>query len=317
MAKAVITTTGKFSETVRVWTGSAQSSKSKMAREITDHVMGEALNFGVSNTMREMALMQKHIKKTVDAEVARLSRFINQFLMQQRGVERYKSVPTAGNYTAGRVGVTRISTAEMMSHADKMKAYKRSNTPTPGGELEWQNLSPSWLDQKRPQKNFYRGQTGALAAEFKGLDEWVKNDLGGVEVSLRRDLHLPHSKQGTKVDRKLRASSGTKFLLGNIDVRIFPRVGSSALPGLRTGRWSTAGKAERLPGLSSTTRAKLSGGYRAKGPTAGLYRPMLTPAAQFWAMYRLPMALAWAVRNPITRTRRETNAAGSAFGNQD
>lgn len=235
---------------------------------------------------RELRTLQRKMEKAGNDEAKRLIPFIARQMMNIRSPRR-----------SGGPTYRTITTAEMEAWADEIYAHAGTGR-LPQGYLRWRALSPPWMRTKG-FKPFFQGQTGELRTAVRGLRSWPISTLGGVTVTIQK---------GVRFDRKHVTETSRRFLMGALEVNIFPNARVENFPGLRSGEWDTVNARNvQLPGFSPRLQRKLTGeGVRGAGGRRFQphRRPMIAPAAQFWALYRIPLALQMAARSPLSRLQR-------------
>ena len=173
-------------------------------------------------------------------------------------------------------------------------------SPDPGPLLSglndkvmWDRLSPKWAryKAKRFPKNFAKffQASGNLRMQLNRHGrKWVDSRLGGIQL----ESHLAKAPRGPIQNKRL------DLVLGQVHVRIFPKVSSLLLPGLATRRWATVDKSGQFE------RAVIGGvtGEKLAGSVPGRQRPLLQPITQFFILYRIPAAVrravfSWATKN--------------------
>ena len=135
----------------------------------------------------------------------------------------------------------------------------------------------------------------------------VEGRFGGVTIDVQPAQAVTNSldMDGKGKPQDYRAISegdrpSNSTLLGKINIRIFPNIATSLLPGLASRRWSdtgsTNGAMERAM-LAPSVALKLAGG--GVGGTEVPYRPLILPITQFWMLVRIPNAIARALKANI------------------
>jgi hypothetical protein len=294
MAKA------KVSSTVTVNVGDLLNRR-RVSTNIAGDLIAGALSSFDQVYWRQLQTYQRKMQKAGNDEAARLIPFITRHMMTIRSVKSGVGTTMQG-----------ISVEDMESMADQVYRHGIFGT-TPRGTLAWRSLSPGWMAKKGFRKPFFQGQSGDLRRQLSQMRSYPTSALGGVEVTLKRGAaKLTGKTQKVDVTRKV--------LLAQMEFRIFPGAKAAQFPGLASGRWSDALASEQAPGLPANVRSKLSGptvsqirdrrrgamnrrvGSLGNDSRTPFYRPMLTPAAQFWALYRIPLALRIAARAPLSRS---------------
>lgn len=315
--KTVIKYKGVFAGRPKVWVGNS-GNRSKVAQEITDELMSVAMEQPVANTMAEVYRTAKKIREVVKIEIRQMSKIIDELLNsdQLSAPHRLDTMegPSQFSLTAQMLQ-SKLSNREGKGASGPSSLQNYGGTSKPAtGEVRWSYLSRGWLNEKKPHKNFFHGKTGRLRRALSDLNSWAQKDLGGVEVTVRRGKgFMEDTPERAKLNKKFRMTQGRSFLLAQLDIRIFGKIGAGQAPGLASQDWTKAGKSEKLPGSKlDKVRDKLDGPKhrftdhgrrRASTDGAGFYRPLLTPVAQFWALHRLPQAIRWAAEQPLTRQR--------------
>jgi len=152
----------------------------------------------------------------------------------------------------------------------------------------WDRLSPKWAKYKsrkypKNAQKFFQA-SGNLRAQlnYRGRD-WVNSRLGGVQLESK--LAQPK--------RDNLQTGDLEMVLGQIHVRIFPKVSSLLLPGLATRRWATVDRS----GDFDRSVIRHATGEKLAGSIPGRQRPLLQPIVQFFILYRIPGA----IRKAVTR----------------
>lgn len=285
----------------------------ELAEDITNSA--RALNEGVVAT--QIKVQKRLIEAAANAEARRLMSFITRQMMKI--MSKYSYSDSASFQSITTDDMIRMANSISQQRTGYASADKIRH---PTGQLRWQNLGLSWLKKKGFSKPFFIGKTGGLRQEIMSLRSWPQTHLGGVKVTMKRRFKRTQRRMARRNDLK------REFLIGELNVVIFPGATRSTMPGLGTDNWSTHAGSEMAPGLSPSAVKKLSGptnseiknnrgrslrkGRVSNDTRHGLFRPMLTPAAQFWATYRIPMAIRMASRKALSRKDKSM-----PFGKQD
>lgn len=201
---------------------------------------------------------------------------------------------------------------------DLMVGSRLSPAANPGGSIRWAQYTHRYLMHKRkrfPTKvDRTYVYTGALRDYFKGRGRTIiENRLGGVEVQVDdgvemrrrnpnnrryRGLNRPINPAGILARPNTPVKTGKtveKAVLGRITVTMFPRVGPSLVPMLASRRWTTTG--------TGALEREIFGGTRAAHKLASrTYRPLFTPALQFFMLVRIPGAITATLNDYFRRT---------------
>lgn len=288
----------KVETTMRLGFGDV-SPRRVLPSQIAQEITAQAVTLSEEGTYAKLRTMARKMSEAGNAEAKRLMPFITRFMMN---IQSRKSV--------GTVAFQAITAEDMEEWADQLHR-QNSFGVTPRGQLSWRSLSPSWMKTKGFKKPFFAGQTGDLKRALTAKSAWPQTSLGGVQVQIRRS--------GLRLRKSPLPVTNRKFLIGQIEVQIFPAARGGAFPGLVSGNWAHALSSERAPGLDPGIIKKLNGptnddiarSSRRRGRRSSFgdnrsvfFRPMLTPAAQFWALYRIPQALRVAALGSLSRVKR-------------
>jgi hypothetical protein len=287
----------KVETTLRLAFGDV-SPRRVLSKQIAQEITGQAVTISEEGTYAKLRTMARKMSEAGNAEAKRLMPFITRFMMNIR------------SRNAGTVAYQAITADDMEEWADQLHRQSSFGV-APRGTLHWRSLSPSWMKSKGFKKPFFAGKTGALKRALTTQSAWPQTTLGGVQVQIRRE--------GLRLRKNPRPVTDRKFLIGLIEVQIFPGARGGAFPGLATGNWAQALSTERAPGLDPAVIKKLNGptnsdiaefsrrrgrqSSRGDGRSA-FFRPMVTPAAQFWALYRIPQAIRVAALGSLSRVKR-------------
>lgn len=259
----------------------ASRTPNKLARELTNALLNEAISKQERNFERELKVMITAIKYAADVESRKLIDFIARHMVGVRGAEH--GVDFKNTYFQNG----------MKTWTGRMKP----STPLQG-QVEWTALSRSWMDRKRNDQFFVH--TGQLKQEILGMRASYPAALGGIQVRVQqmsdRTRKMRSNRyQKNEVDRR-------RVVLASLEIVIFPRADATRFPGLATGKWDTVDRRATLEAsgiFSEMASRKLRGLSKRNGrdhfnPTR--FRPMFGPATQFWMMHRIPVAIADAIR---------------------
>lgn len=159
------------------------------------------------------------------------------------------------------------------------------------GKVMWPLLSNSWMAHKsrhstKGRNKFFIYKGGLLRWIERYKLSPVVNKLGGHQIM----VHMADQPRGKKT------LTSKEFVLGKIDINIFPNLRPSDLPMLSSRRWNSTsrkGSFERRYVANTGVREKLI------GPSTVDQRPLLQPAIQFWLAFRYPRAIKRVVGNFI------------------
>lgn len=159
--------------------------------------------------------------------------------------------------------------------------------------VAWRDLSPSWVDFKygtnRANYNKFFMNTGQLARQLENKRRWAaKAGTPEVKASTPRNL--------SKVQRR-----DLRFVLDEIEVKIYPNLRPNLIPMLASQRWTTSNNGDFE---KQFFRGKM--GEKLAGPE-GFHRPLMLPLIQFWMAYRIPRSIELAVEDWM-----KTSARGGA-----
>lgn len=170
--------------------------------------------------------------------------------------------------------------------------FQKTPFISPTGSVNWQELTPRWLRYKQHHmpinaRRFFKFR-GRLAGQLHNRGNqtaWVKR-FGGVQV---RGTHA-----GALKERSL-SPVNSKWILGELEVHIFPGISAALLPMLASNRWTadTGGMFEATM-FRGDMRDKLMG-------PPNSHRPLIQPLVQFWIAFRIPKS----IQDAINRTMKE------------
>lgn len=159
------------------------------------------------------------------------------------------------------------------------------------GSVNWRDLTASWMKHKQRHapanaRKFFKF-SGSLASTLGTKSyqtAWIQR-FGGVKVTAR-------APSGLNAQRPLTTVS-SQWVLGEIDVAIFPNIPFILLPMLASSRWTddTGGSFER-----SFFNGKMA--EKLAGP-AGWHRPLIQPLVQFWMAFRIPAVIQQAINTKL------------------
>lgn len=169
-----------------------------------------------------------------------------------------------------------------------------TNTAIPRqGGVNWVDLTPRWVKRKtragsRGARKFFwfRGTLKGQLNNPVNSASWITK-AGGVKVKVTQDIRGLKPKRKTKLDRD--------WVIGAIDIEIFPNLSSAMLPMLASRRWddTNQGGLDRYL-FSGTMRDKLVG-------PPDRHRPLVQPIMQFWMAFRIPQAIRRAIQLELNR----------------
>ncbi|BCJ91782.1 hypothetical protein IZ6_25170 [Terrihabitans soli] len=170
------------------------------------------------------------------------------------------------------------------------------------GGMVWKELSPRTVRHKIKSgylRNSYRLflHTGELRSKMQKANGKLVARTGGVQISYKADY-------GKKswANLKERGQLG-RDVLGQMIIRIMPKITPYRLHALSTGEVSDAGKTQGLERMlfPSAPEFKLRGPSFPNGGTVN--RPLVGPTIAWWAYERIPSLLRKAVANSFQGSR--------------
>jgi len=163
---------------------------------------------------------------------------------------------------------------------------------TPMGGMNWIDLSSRWVrmkmykDLKRGPQNARKffADTGNLKGTLRsGQNQasWISR-FGGIKIKSHHDVTKLRQYRKTQIEKR--------WVLGELEIQIFPNISQALLPMLSSHRWTdhNEGAFENML-FSGKTRDKLVG-------PPGRHRPLLQPITQFWMAFRIPAAIKRSIR---------------------
>lgn len=264
--------------------------QSQINADIAELLMGNLFENEVTRKfIRDQRIMARQMEQAAKAELGRLIPMITRTLMHVNAWGAEDGEDEAFNNEKLEVGMRRP------------KGPYRPRFPLEG-YVDWQGLNEWYLNKRKKRPYFFQNQ-GHLLKAIQGAAKSYPAALGGVKITKREPTKADFKKMGKEHGARRR-----RHVLGTIDVQIFPQAPRGMLPGLSSGRWSDFDAQARLEQsgfipIGADQREKLRGAYvnrpgQARG--APMHRPLFTPVTQFWAMHRIPTALAEA----LSRTNR-------------
>ncbi|MGH6957629.1 MAG: hypothetical protein ACREEW_13270 [Caulobacteraceae bacterium] len=172
-----------------------------------------------------------------------------------------------------------------------------------GGRVEWPALNDHYYKFKRRHQPSHANQffqfSGRLRAYFNNQGvSIVDNRLGGVDVTPIIKKNEGELQLFTRAASEPGERTVEDVLLGKIEIKIFPRVAPSLLPGLASHRWT-----EVL--MDGSFEKDIFGNLRTGQKLAnkdGRYRALVAPAVQFWILTRIPNAIFRRVRTYFNKS---------------
>lgn len=161
------------------------------------------------------------------------------------------------------------------------------------GGINWVDLTPRWVRYKRAKGSkgvrkffWYRGQLKGQLQNGINVQAWVAK-MGGVKVRMTSEANRLRPYRRRMIERR--------WVVGSIDIEIFPNLTPALLPMLASRRWTdtTDGTFERFM-FNGKMRDKLV------GPPMK-HRPLMQPITQFWLAFRIPTAIRRAIEVEMRR----------------
>jgi hypothetical protein len=159
---------------------------------------------------------------------------------------------------------------------------------SPTGGMNWIDLSSRWVRMKmyrNPQnaRRFFKNNS-TLVGNFRSRPNqaaWVSR-FGGIKIKSHHDTSKLRQFRKTTIEKR--------WVLGGLEIQIFPNISQALLPMLSSHRWTdhNDGAFENML-FSGKTRDKLVG-------PPGRHRPLLQPITQFWMAFRIPAAIKRSIR---------------------
>jgi hypothetical protein len=167
------------------------------------------------------------------------------------------------------------------------------------GVVRWKTLSLK-TEKRKGNSQFFVDQ-GVLQAAFRsaGMVDRILNKTGGIRVEFDRD-DVPPPPGGR--------SNTFKEVVGALKIHILPSVRPGQLPQLAAGRWDAAGnyKATLERGFFTPDIAKRLGASQKRGNVPTWFRPSFQPTLAFWALHRIPRAMASALAAEVRFQKGKT-----------
>ena len=156
------------------------------------------------------------------------------------------------------------------------------------GGVNWVDLSPGWVRFKsynHPQnaRKFFKAGGHLVGAFRSGQNQaaWVTR-FGGIKIKSRHDLN--------KLKKYRRSTVTRAWVLGDLEINIFPNIAAALLPMLASHRWS-----DESQGAFEETFFRGEMQEKLVGPP-GRHRPLIQPLVQFWMAFRIPAAINRSIR---------------------
>jgi hypothetical protein len=224
--------------------------------------------------------LERRIQAQTVREAARIFEVARKIIESRRGDIGHRG----GGTVSDVIGIRTSMLTNSIESFDLPKGLKAGFQD----EVPWRRLSKKWRDYKAKKyprnANKFFSATGNLKTQFKRNQKvWVNSKFGGVML----DSKTARKSRGKFTDVR------TDIAMGDVNIRIFPKISSLLLPGLASRRWADVDRDGRFD------KAVIGGktGEKLAGPIPGQQRPLLQPIVQFFILYRVPIAIRRAVED--------------------